>query len=79
MHVLQLEKGAQNDKRRRAKAIMDDLLRLMRFDPHVQRGTDIDALVKAQYEAFCKKHAAEGSFITYFKTQWGEKLGKFLH
>lgn len=52
------------------------MLALMRFDTHVNNGTDIQALAHARYEAFCKKFAADKVLIAYFRSQWGPKLGK---
>lgn len=60
----------------RRKAIMDDLLTLMRFNPHIAQDTDVSALAAAQYASFCDKWAQEKKFLAYFKSEWGDKLGE---
>lgn len=64
------------NKRQRSQALMEGMLGLMRFDTPVNENSDIKALAQAQYEAFCKKFAAEKAFIAYFRSQWGSKLGR---
>lgn len=34
------------------------------------------AMAAAHYATFCEKWAAEKTFLAYFKSEWGDKLGE---
>lgn len=55
--------------------IFKHLLQIMRFTkPNISKA-GARRLAEEQPKAFCQRWAHEAAFVTYFKKEWGDKLG----
>lgn len=55
--------------------IFADLLQIMRFTKANVSKAEARRLALYKSEAFCRRWAREEAFVTYFKREWGDKLG----